>query len=104
MIVYLSGPISLGGKLSPEETTHNLEKFTQLRERLREHGIFVLDPTELPKQKCWEDYMRLTIPQVCLADHILLLSGWQESRGSVFEVFLANTLGIPIVTNVSELL
>ena len=93
--VYLSGPISNGGTATPERIKRNEEKFKEIRLKF-DPSTRVLDPTQILRQETWEDYMKLTIAMLCEADFMVLLPGWEESRGAVLEVFLANTLNIPI--------
>lgn len=96
MRVYLSGPISLGGTLTEDEVLHNIAKFKLAAIVLRAAGNEVLSPVEVPKQANWEDYMRLCVPMVCKATHVAVLDGFENSRGSIFEVLVANTIGIPV--------
>ena len=90
MVVYICGPISLGGQLStPEEVERNIWAFNNLAQNLRADDIEVLNPVEVPPQPDWKSYMVLTIPMVCAADVIVCLPGWRLSRGARLEVFLA---------------
>lgn len=99
MRIVLTGPISLGGKLSQEEVEKNKGRFREVAEALRADSHFVVfNPVELEAGKTWADYMRLTIAAVIVADYLVLLEGWEESKGAMIEVFLAQELEIPIVT------
>lgn len=96
MVVYLSGPISLGGSSPPEEREMFTRRFKAQAERLRAKGYAVIDPTECPPQDSWEDYMRHGMVAVADADMIAVLPRWEESRGARLEVFVARELRIPV--------
>lgn len=44
----------------------------------------------------WEWYLRRDIPKVVSADALLMLPGWQDSRGANLEVHIATALGMPM--------
>jgi hypothetical protein len=44
----------------------------------------------------WEDWMRLGITQLMRCNAMALLPGWRSSKGAGAEIWLAQTLGIPI--------
>ncbi len=94
--IYLSGPISLDGTLTAEEISDNIDAFVGAADALRSVGHTVLSPAELPKQDNWAAYMKLCVPMVCDADLVLVLPGWGLSRGSVFEVLVAQAVGVPV--------
>jgi hypothetical protein len=94
---YLSGPISLNGTLSVAETTRNIRRFRVVREALEARGVVVVDPTQLrpPEPKpTWLDWMRTDLKALLDCDRVLLLPGWEESRGACVERRLAEDLGI----------
>lgn len=95
--IYLSGPISLGGRLTADETLAFVEAFREESERLRSKGHTIINPCECPKEDSWEAYMRHGIRAVTNCDIVGTLPRWIESRGSVLEVFVATQLGIPVV-------
>jgi hypothetical protein len=94
--VYLCGPISNGGTLSTEKVRLNISRFREVKRKF-DFSTKVLDPTQLPTGLQWHEYMKLTIPMLCEADFMVLLPGWEDSRGAIIEVLLANTLNIPIM-------
>lgn len=97
MRVYLSGPISLGGKLSDGEMSAFVDAFRQETTRLRALRYKVTNPCELAKEDTWEDYMRHGMRAVADADVVLTLPRWLESRGAMLEVFVATQLKIPVI-------
>jgi len=94
--IYLSGPISLGGKAGERTRKVFTNRFKKATKRLRESGFTVIDPTECPPEKTWENYMRHGMRAVADADIVLVLPQWEQSRGSRLEVFVARELGIPV--------
>lgn len=95
-IVYLSGPISLGGKIGDQQQVKFVAVFTREAARLRQWGYEVINPCELPTEHSWEAYMRHGMRAVANCDMIGVLPRWVESRGAMLEVFVATQLGIPV--------
>ena len=89
--VYLSGPMT-GYK------DWNKPAFNATAEKLREEGYQVLNPAEveLCSLSTWQDYMRKDLQMLALADAVVILPGWHQSRGARIEVTVADQLGIPI--------
>jgi hypothetical protein len=97
VIVYVAGPITLGGMVTaPELIERNTKRFYSATARLVAEGHEVLNPVMVPPQPNWESYMKLTIPMVCRSDKVVLLPDWKLSRGARLEVFLALELGIEV--------
>ncbi len=91
MKVYLSGPMT-GYPL------HNYPAFREAREQLRSEGFTVLCPAEAGEVEgwTWEQYLRRDLILVCLADAVVTLRGWADSRGACLEVHVARELNMPI--------
>ena len=73
MIIYLSGPIT-GVK--------NYEKnFAEAEAELERQGHVVLNPAMLPSGlgDC-DKYMQLCLPMIDVADAVVMLDGWKNSR------------------------
>ena len=92
-IVYLAGPMS-------NLPDYNYPAFHNTTKALREQGFIVFNPaenhdgrTDLPL----EEYYRTDIPQVCDADAVAVLPGWESSGGAKIEVALARQLGKPVI-------
>lgn len=99
MIIYLSGPISLGGSLPKEVQTQNLERINHMAAELEKIGHHVRNPAaiELPKGSTWQDYMRVCIPLICQSEGIYMYGEWWVNRGCLFEFNLAMTLGLKLL-------
>lgn len=90
--VYLSGPMT--GKPG-----FNYAAFNELAADLRERGYVVLNPAENfggATDRPREDYMRLDLAHVLEADEVIVLDGWEQSRGATLEVKVALECGIPV--------
>lgn len=98
-VIYLSGPISLGGQSSELEKTQFTAKFYAYEDMLKSKAWVkeVINPCDCEEQDSWEDYMKIHIPSVCRADVVACLPQFYLSRGSLLEVFLANQLKIEVV-------
>lgn len=98
-IVYLSGPVSLGGTATEEQISEFSEVFMSAQMFCKGAGIEeVINPVECEKQDNWEDYMKVHIPSVCRSDLVMTLPQAIRSRGSVLEIFIAHQLKIPVIS------
>ena len=99
MRVYLSGPIT-GNK------NYHLD-FLKAENRVTSifKGADVINPmwlnNVLPNGK-HDEYMALCIPLVGMSDMMVMLLGWEKSKGATIERSLAKEIGISIV-ELSEL-
>lgn len=87
--LYLSGPMT-------GLPDFNYPAFNAEAARLRALGYHVENPAENPPQESWEAYMEVCIPQLLTCDTIALLPGWSESRGALWERYVASQEGITI--------
>lgn len=92
---YIAGPMS-------GYENFNYPAFNAAAVDLRASGVHVENPAENPVPACgsWEGYMRLAVRQLATCDAILLLTGWQDSRGAVIEARLAKDLGLQLIEQV----
>ena len=56
---------------------------------MKELGHTVLNPAILPEGLSQEEYMRICIPMLNIADSIYMLTGWEKSVGAKIEHSLA---------------
>ena len=93
-ICYISGPMTGIPDL-------NYPAFFTAEENLQLHYSKILNPARLQLDKNqenkWENWMRKAIVMMMEATHVVLLPGWENSKGATEEVRLANLLGIKVV-------
>lgn len=81
MRIYISGPIT-------KDPDYKI-KFARARETLQTDGQTVIDPSELdivlPADARHEEYMRVCLKLLDMADAVYLLPGWENSHGASVE-------------------
>lgn len=87
---YIAGPMTGLPDL-------NYPAFFTAQECLEAKGLTVENPAinDFPNGT-WEDYMRASLMQVLKCKKLFMLKGWENSKGAVFELFLARTLGMEV--------
>lgn len=87
--VYVSGPMTGMPEL-------NHPAFNKAAAQLRAQGIAVFNPAELPKNNSWSwcDYMRADLKALMDCTEILMLPGWEKSKGARLEMHVAIALGM----------
>lgn len=86
--VYIAGPMTGYPEL-------NYPAFASAAERLRTNGFEVVSPAELnPLTETYRNAMRKDICALIECDHIVMLQGWQASKGATLEHHIASVLGI----------
>lgn len=98
--VYVSGPMSY-------YPHHNMEAFREVCNQLREQGLFVNSPHEVEapedilidssEEEKWQYFMRHDIALLLESKSVVVLHGWECSRGARLEVYIAHALGMPVV-------
>lgn len=94
--LYIAGPMTG----LPE---NNYPAFHTAAAQYRATGFTVLNPAEnLPPcpAPVWSDWMRLGLPQLLQCRGIVLLPGWEHSRGARIEHDLAQNLGLAVFLDV----
>jgi len=92
-IIYISGPMT-----GIEE--HNYPAFNALAGQLRAAGFEVINPADNfggDDSRPRADYMRLDVAHVLAATEVMVMDGWERSRGARMEVAIARELGLPVV-------
>lgn len=89
--LYVAGPMS-------GLPDFNFPAFHAAAAALRSRGFDVENPADNPAPPCgtWLGYMRLAVRQLATCDEVVLLPGWQKSRGARAEFSLATDMGLPV--------
>lgn len=90
---YISGPMTGLPHL-------NFPAFHAAAAVLRAQGLEVVNPAELnaDPQADWHACMRTDIKALCDCNLLVLLPGWEDSRGAHLELHLAHRLGLLVKT------
>jgi hypothetical protein len=93
MKVYIAGPMT-------GLPDFNFPAFHAAAVKLRALGFEVENPAENAEPPCksWLGYMRMAVAQVAKVDALVLLPGWEDSRGARVEFNLAVGLGLHVCT------
>lgn len=97
--VYLAGPMS-GIK------DYNYPAFNCTASALRALSFDVENPAENPDPACksWNGYLKTALRQMMTCDAVVLMPGWEKSRGANLEVDTARSVGIPVWPSIGMLL
>lgn len=98
MKLYVSGPMSNVGP-----PTWNHPAFHRAAAELRCAGYQVVSPAELDDtskpewdKQDWSYYLRRDVKAVADCDGIVMLDGWEDSKGAQLEHHVAITLGLHV--------
>ena len=92
MRVYISGPIA--------GVENYKEKFSEAAGRMQAAGHEVINPAELndifPFME-YEEFMKIDFALLEMCDAILILEGWEHSKGTEREYHYAKAKGIKVM-------
>ena len=99
MIAYLSGPMT-------GLPDNGYPAFEAAAERLRSQGVQVISPHEIIPPGAgpwtWAQHMRVDLAALLTADVIVMLPGWEGSRGAQLEKTVAEAIGTPVDYSLTE--
>jgi hypothetical protein len=87
MICYLSGPMT-GIK------NFNHPAFEREKTNQESKGNIVISPHMLPLGLDYNAYMDIALAQIRAADCIVMLEGWENSKGAMGEFHYARAIGL----------
>lgn len=93
MIAYISGKVT-GVEYNNEPL------FREWENKLVEMGYEVVVPHDLTpfaENPTWNDWMRVCIAAMMVADVVVTLPDWGQSRGAITEVEVSRRINIPVV-------
>lgn len=97
MQVYVAGPVT-----GIED--RNKEAFYKADESLQAAGLEVVNPLKLCEPDLsWEQAMRICLSALLECESIVMLEGWEQSKGACIEHSLASALKIDIYYSVESL-
>jgi hypothetical protein len=87
---------------------HNYPAFHAAAARIRARGFECVNPAEVnpdtevlgkdaPSAALWKHCMVRDIPHLLTCDAVAVLPGWKQSRGARLEVYIAASLGLPVI-------
>lgn len=94
MKIYISGSITG----NPDYK----KQFSDAATKLRNAGHQVLDPTVWNREGLkleYEEYMRIDLAMLDVADAIFMIPGWQNSKGGRIEYWRAKRKGKVVLTD-----
>jgi hypothetical protein len=89
--LYISGPMT-------GLSQNNVHAFNAEAERLRLLDFDVANPAIIKEQPgfTWSDYMTHALAMLLACDGVVMLPGWEQSRGACLERLVAVELGVPV--------
>ena len=100
MVIYIAGPISNGAKDGPDKRRQRVEDARKIAEKLWTAGFAVICPHINNDfgdgcKLTWQQYLKGDLELVAKVDMVILLPGWENSRGAKKEKRFAKTRNIP---------
>lgn len=86
--IYISGPIT--------GNPNYKEQFAAISRKMAKDGHIVVDPSVETEGLSPRDYMRISLARLESADEILLLPGWENSKGANIEKLYAEYIGLRV--------
>ena len=96
--------IYLSGKITGRDKEDYIKQFARAESFYKTGGFDVVNPVKIgeevlkinPKAE-WQDFMQEDLKALRTCTHIVLLEGWEESKGAKMEKAEAEKLGLEIM-------
>ena len=92
LIVYISGPMS-GLPNCNREAFHAVHALLETLDNVDK----IINPAILPPDWSWERCMEYDLAALKEATHVIMLPGYENSKGAMMEYELAKTLNLTII-------
>lgn len=93
MLLFITGPMSGHEDWNAHTFNATEDYFVQLDYKVcNPINLFISAEHGLSDFLVWEECMKITIPELCKCEGIIVLNGWEKSTGACMEVFLASKL------------
>lgn len=98
MKIYISGPIS-------GMPDGNRAAFEAAEKAVQDAGHDPVNPHNngVADGATWAQHMRTDIVMMLGCDAVLMLAGWQKSKGACFESWIADHLDVPVFFSIDQL-
>lgn len=99
-VYYISGPMTGLPNKNKEAFEEVESQVNDILSRYRGETYEIVNPANLElssKDPTWEEYMRNDITHLMRCDAIVMMDGWEESKGARIEFMLATKLGMEIL-------
>lgn len=102
--IYIAGPMT-------GIPDFNFPAFREASATLRSLGLHVTSPHEVteesdgidaPREKPWSFYMRNSLRAMLDCDRVLMLPGWEMSKGAIIEHRVAHELCMPVYYSIGS--
>lgn len=91
--------VYIAGKVGGLPLAQVFIKFSSAEFRLRRQGHEVVNPVRVCSQSwSWEHCMRVCLKELIDCDAVCALEDWGESKGAKIEMYVAESLGLKVIT------
>jgi len=90
MRIYISGPMT-------DYENLNFPAFYKAEEKIKDGGHIPLNPASAPAGLEYQHYMDIAFAMIRSSNAILMLEGWQRSKGATAEAAYAKATGVTFV-------